>query len=109
MPLLAAITGFGVAALFLPSVAGSAAHYMDVGSAALTGGGLTALVLFFLPAVVAINRKMACGASVVFIANLLVGWTLIGRLVWPKSATSRLLCASWYRLTLPTSVLVAST
>jgi hypothetical protein len=63
--LLAATTGIGVAALFPRSVAGSAA---------LTLGGLTAVL-------VAINRTIACGAGVVFIANLLVRWTSNGWLV----------------------------
>jgi SpoU rRNA methylase family enzyme len=73
--LLAAITGFGIATLFLPSVVGSAAQYPDVASVALIGGGLTVLVLYFLPALVAINRKIARGAGVVFIANPLAGRT----------------------------------
>jgi hypothetical protein len=39
------------------------------------------ILIYFIPAILAANRKLACGAGIVFLVNLLVGWTLIGWLV----------------------------
>jgi hypothetical protein len=87
------VTGAGVACALLVALPACAADSTDYSSAlavlAVLAAGIT---FYFIPTVVARHRRLAYGTALVFLVNLLIGWTMLGWvvcLIWAASARTQ--------------------